>query len=78
MVTAILQSVIIVVGLISGFALANIITLVKSAMPGVNVGVISLFVLTILTKLFDFKGGIDEAVQQQIFEYELSGLFSGP
>ena len=69
---------IIVVGLISGFALANIITLVKSAMLGANVGVISLFAMTILTKLCDFKGGIDEAVQQQIFEYELPGFFSGP
>ena len=69
---------IIVVTPISGFVLVNIITLVKAAMPGVNVGVINLFVLTILTKPFDFKGGIDEAVQQQIFEYELSGFFSGP
>ena len=47
-------------------------------MLGENVGVISLFAMTILTKLCDFKGGIDEAIQQQIFEYELPGFFSGP
>ena len=78
MVTVILQSVIIVAIPINGFALVNIITLVKVVMLGANVGVISLFVPIILTKLFDFEGGIDEAIQQQIFEYELSGLFSGP
>ena len=78
MVIVILQSVITVATLISGFVPVNIIMLVKAVMLGANVGVIGLFVLIILTKLFDFKGGIDEAVQQQIFEYELPGLFSGP
>ena len=78
MVTVILQSVITVVTLISGFVPVNIITLVRAVTLGANAGVISLFVLIILTKPFDFKGGIDEAVQQQIFEYELSGFFSGP
>ena len=78
MVTVILQSVITVATLISGFVPVNIITLVRAVTPGANVGVIGLFVLIILTKLFDFKGGIDEAIQQQIFEYELPGFFSGP
>ena len=78
MVTVILQSVIIVATPISGFVLVNIITPVKAVMLGANVGVINLFALTILTKPFDFKGGIDEAIQQQIFKYELPGFFSGP
>ena len=78
MVIAILQSVIIVATPISGFVPVNIIMLVKAVMPGANVGVISLFVPIILTKPFDFKGGTNEAIQQQIFEYELPGFFSGP